>query len=402
MYDVAVIGAGPIGCYTAYQLADKGFDVLLLEEDDEIGRNVVCTGVIGKEAFERFDIPKDSIIAKINRLLFVSPSNIHLEYIHQDELAYVVNRYRFDNGIFQLALSRGVEVKLGEGVQDIREEEDRVVLQTNSSTYRANTAVIATGVNPAPCPASRSKAGEGRGVMRCGVNYELQRSAGMGIVKNFLMGAQINLPEYRTYEELSTANSTVEIHTGRRIAPGSFGWVVPSNGSVRVGVMTEKNPKYWLKKFIENRLNQVISNDDKFREKPIAFGSIERSVSGRILAVGEAAGQVKTTTGGGIFYGLLGSEIAVNMLTKAIKTGNMDYLTEYEQRWRGMLEEEIFMGWHIRKLAKRIDDETLDRLFKRFKRGKFLAMRIIRRINFEYHGALLAFCLKAFGGIIKG
>ena len=57
MYDVAVVGAGPIGSYTAYQLADRGFDVLLLEEDAEVGEDVICTDVIGTEAFERFDLP---------------------------------------------------------------------------------------------------------------------------------------------------------------------------------------------------------------------------------------------------------------------------------------------------------------------------------------------------------
>ena len=374
MYDVAVIGAGPIGSYTAYQLADRGFDVLLLEEHKAVGVNVVCTGIIGKEAFERFNIPLDSVLTKIKTLVFVSPSGIRLEYIHPTDLAYIVDRKRFDLGVFQLAKYKGVEVKLGQRVEEIREDRypaHSVTLKTDGDRYRARIAVIATGVN-----------------------YSLQRSVGMGVVKNFLLGAQTIMP-------VSTSDSTVEIHTGQKIAPGSFAWVVPvNNRKVRVGVLTENNPKYWLKQFIENRMRQKILDPDEIREKPIAFGAIEKSVNSRVLAVGEAAGQIKTTTGGGIFYGLLCSEIAADVLIKALR-GNIDYLMQYEQKWRGLLEEEIFMGQQVREVAKRVDDETLDRMFSRIKKSRFLAKMIVQRINFEYHGALLSFGLRMFRSMLN-
>lgn len=390
MYDVAVVGAGPIGSYTAYQLADRGFDVLLLEEDAAVGEDVICTGVIGTEAFERFDLPLDSILTKIREFTFVSPSGIRLEYIHPDEFVYVVDRERFDKGIFQLAIHRGVEAKLGQKVQEIREDGKTVILKSGGNRYRSRTVVIATGINSAHCPAcpsSQIDTGKERGIMRCGADYELQHSAGIGGVKNFILGAQTIMP-------VSTSDSTVEIHIGQKIAPGSFAWVVPIGyGKARVGLLTEKKSKYWLRQFIENRLGYKILDTDRIREKPIAFGTIEKSVNSRVLVVGEAAGQVKTTTGGGIFYGLLGSEIAADILTKALR-GNIDCLVEYEQRWRGLLEEEIFMGQHIREIARKVDDETLDRLFNRVKRSRLLTMRIVRRINYEYHSALLSFGLK--------
>ncbi|GAH37350.1 unnamed protein product, partial [marine sediment metagenome] len=65
-YDVVVVGAGPIGSYTAYQLADKGFDVCLLDEKENIGENVICAGVIGKDAFKRYDLPGKSILSRID------------------------------------------------------------------------------------------------------------------------------------------------------------------------------------------------------------------------------------------------------------------------------------------------------------------------------------------------
>lgn len=379
MYDVAVIGAGPIGSYTAYQLADRGFDVLLLEEHRAVGADVVCTGMIGKEAFERFNVPLDSILTKIKKLVFVSPSGIRLEYVHPNDLAYIVDRKRFDLGVFRLAKHKGVDARLGERVREIEEDGHAarsVVLKTNRNGYKARTAVIATGVD-----------------------YNLQRSVGMGVVKNFLLGAQISSPIYRINGEVSTSDSTVEIHTGQKIAPGSFAWVVPVNSrKVRVGVVTQKDPKYWLTQFIENRLRHESFDGDGIREKPIAFGTIGKSVNSRVLAVGEAAGQIKTTTGGGIFYGLLCSEIAADVLTKALRS-DIGHLVQYEQRWRGLLEEEILMGRYAREVARRMDDAAFDSMFGKIKKSRFLARKIIQRINFEYHGALLSFGLRMFGHV---
>ena len=56
--DVVVIGAGPTGCYSACELARAGYDVLLLEEHEQVGEPQHCTGVIGLEAFEEFDLPR--------------------------------------------------------------------------------------------------------------------------------------------------------------------------------------------------------------------------------------------------------------------------------------------------------------------------------------------------------
>ena len=57
MRDVAVIGAGPAGLYAAYRLASAGLGVTVLDAQERIGENAVCSGVIGEEAFVRFGLP---------------------------------------------------------------------------------------------------------------------------------------------------------------------------------------------------------------------------------------------------------------------------------------------------------------------------------------------------------
>ena len=111
-YDVIIIGAGPIGAYTAYLLADKGLDVCLLDGKKEIGKDVICAGVIGKEAFKRYDLPGKSILSRISSATFLSPSRLKLEYDPKEVFAYVVDRKKFDKGILKSAVRVGVVLHL--------------------------------------------------------------------------------------------------------------------------------------------------------------------------------------------------------------------------------------------------------------------------------------------------
>ncbi|GAI30340.1 unnamed protein product, partial [marine sediment metagenome] len=161
MYDILVIGAGPIGSYTAYQLADLGFEVILMEEDDEVGKNVICTGVISTEAFQRFNLPKRSIISEIETITFFSPSSVTIDYTSSSTLALVVDRGLFDRGILEQARNKGVDVRLGEKICQVNSHQDFVEVESGNEDctkrVRAKVVVLATGIN-----------------------YQLHRSLGLG------------------------------------------------------------------------------------------------------------------------------------------------------------------------------------------------------------------------------
>ena len=54
LYDVAVIGGGPVGSCVAYKLAEMGYGVVVLEQNGGVGKRVCCTGIIGKECVGSF------------------------------------------------------------------------------------------------------------------------------------------------------------------------------------------------------------------------------------------------------------------------------------------------------------------------------------------------------------
>lgn len=380
MYDVLVVGAGPIGSYTACQLAEVGFEVALLEEDDEVGKDVICTGVIGTEAFERFDLPQRAIISEIKSITFFSPSLEAIDYTPSDTLAYVVDRDIFDKKILQAAQRKGVDVHLGKQVRRINTYKDFVEVESwneglraahrqrdSLETLRAKLVILATGVN-----------------------YRLQRSLGLGVPPSFLKGAQ-------TEVEVKDLRQT-EIYVGRQISPGSFAWAMPlGNGWARIGVLAESKGVSHLEEFLKMRFaGRIKQENPRIVQKRIACGAVKRSVKDRILAVGEAAGQVKTTTGGGIFYGLLCSEIAVHVLQKAFSKGDLSQrgLFQYERLWRSKLGKELKMGQWARKVLRKLTDKQIDKIFRFVREKAFIKKLLEKKVKFDYHASLISSGLK--------
>ena len=366
-YDVIVVGAGPVGSYTAYQLADKGLNVCLLEQKKEIGEDVICAGVLGKEAFKRYDLPVKSIISRIGSVTFVSPQGQRLKYEPGDIFTYVVDRKMFDKGLLKQARRCGVDVFMKQKVTSIRRSRNSCTVACSRRKYPAKIVVLATGVD-----------------------YKLHSKIKMGKPSKFLYGYQIEMP-------ISFSQSNIDIHLGYDFAPGSFGWVVPAGKNAsKIGVILQRKGKAWLEKMLEQKLNFSAAklDEDAIESKLIAFGPIKRSVKGNILAVGEAAGQVKTTTGGGIFYGLLCSEIAVEKVVKTVKDGNS--LEDYELAWRSALMSEFDIGKRLRQIAVRLNDRDIENLFSFVKKNRFWVQLLVPRIDFDYHSNFIFYCLESF------
>jgi flavin-dependent dehydrogenase len=108
-----------------------------------------------------------------------------------------------------------------------------------------------------------------------------------------------------------------------------------------------------------------------------------------VLLVGDAAGQVKPTSGGGIYYGLLCADIAADTLHQALAEDDLSArrLAGYEQRWRKRLGWELRVGYWARRLFERLSNRQLDRLFEVVKdNGIDEALLRAGDLSFDWHG----------------
>ncbi len=382
MYDVIVIGGGPSGLNTAKRLAEGGLEVGVLERKSEIGKDIICTGIVGEEIFRDFNLSKDLILKEIKEIKLVSPFGSSLIYQHPMTFAYVLDRNKFDEYLANIAQSKGVEIKLKNQVVDISVNKDYVEVLTEIKgkylrKYSAKMAIIATGVD-------------------CRLNKKL----GLGFPKDFLNGVQSEL-------EMENIDPTT-IFIGKNIAPRGFAWVVPiSEETVRIGLITDDDPMVYFHHLMEEFYPKKMANMDKERIqfKSIAHGLISKTYGERVLAVGEAAGQVKTTTGGGIYFGLLCSEIASDVILKRFEDGcfSSKALAEYDRLWKRALQKEILVGCYTRKILGKLSDLQIEKIFRIAQNNGIIPL-IRKKGNFDWHSEIILTLIKKspFLEIFKG
>jgi len=405
MIDVLIVGGGPAGCYTASLLGQKGFDVHVLEEHAVIGEPVDCSGVIGAEAFEKLELPESLKLGAISNLTLVSPSELEIKFSPRSALAYVVDRAAFDCLIAARTEQSGVTVHLGCRVVDLCVFSDGVELEI------ANKLGSEEAIRLSSFPASQRPSrlmidelpvtnNESRKIVRAriailagGPRYNLQQKMGMGQPRDFLRTAQVELP----IKDINEA----KILLGSQVAPRSFAWIVPFKRGdkefARVGVSSKKNAVPFLKKLIEQLYSEgrLTSPDASIRSWLIPITPLQRTFADRVLAVGDAAGQTKPTTGGGIYYGLIGAKAATQTVAKAFETGNFssEILRGYEKEWRRHLGGEMRSGAFFRRLVERLTDEEIDGLFRIVQSDGILAA-VTNKARFDWHKDIVQFTLR--------
>jgi digeranylgeranylglycerophospholipid reductase len=381
-HDVIVIGAGPSGLHTARRLAERGFDVLVLEKKGRVGEAVNCAGLIGTEVFDEFGLSSDSVLRRIQDVKLVSPGGISLDYHHPSCFAHVVDRDRFDRGIGELARAAGARIRTGAAVQDVlpssRGVEVKAVARDEEPvSLTARAVVIATGIQ-----------------------QDLSRKLDLGRPAKYLHGVQV---EAEVGEE-----EPLTIFAGTSFAPGGFAWAVPSQpGRVKYGLITERDARRGFEAFRRKHLpnGSVRFEEESVAYKPIAQGLASRTFGPRVLAVGEAAGQVKTTTGGGVAFGLRCAEIAADVLARQVEKGSTmeSGLGDYERLWKRELRTEILLGYYARRIWARLNDSHIERVFQ-FVRSDGVIPIIREKGNFDRHGELILALLRRFNlfGVLDG
>jgi digeranylgeranylglycerophospholipid reductase len=363
--DVAVIGAGPAGLMAARALAAAGHDVVVLEEHDEIGVPVHCTGLLGLDAFDELDIPRHTILTTTHAARFIAADGSSVLVDADRVRAAVIDRADFDRSLADGSRAAGAELRAGARVRSIAVAGDRVIVR--GDTERAS-------VDARAC------------ILACGANYRFNRALGLGVPRAFVQSAQL--------EAEFDGPDHVEVFLGRSIAPGGFAWTVPfTRGGTRcnrIGLMCDERAAALFARFAESiRARHAVAGDawQGPRTKILPLAPVEKTYGHRLLAVGDAAGLVKPTTGGGIYYSLISGQVAADVLGPALTGDDLGEtrLREYEHRWRKRLGSEIRIGLKFRALASRLSDRAIDSLVE-LARIDGLVPLLKQTADFNWHG----------------
>jgi len=342
-YDIVTVGAGVAGCEAALEAARKNARVLLLEEHPQVGLPSHCSGVVSISGLELLGLEAHSSFSQklIHGARFFPPHGESIEVRKKDPVALILNRMKLDQFLAKQAVAAGVELRA----------------KTRASKFErtANGDLLTL--------ADGSKVGAKVIIDASGAGSRLSEQAGLQAPDwgQILPGLQYELADMKDQEDL------VELFFGSKRAPGFFAWSIPTGkNSARVGLASKKgNVKKFLDDLVKEQWPRATVDATKSGSVLVA-GPIARCWSPGFIVVGDAAGQVKQTTGGGIVIGGYCGKLAGIAAASAASHNGAEadrFLRDCDMHWREKFGSDLRKMGLARKLFAGLSDETLDRLF---------------------------------------
>jgi len=334
-YDVGVVGGGPIGAVAARAAAAVGARVLLVEAGDGSGEPARCAGLVSPRAWEALGAPSDCVLREIRGGTLLAPGGPTLHLRASQTKALVIDRARLNRDLLARAGGAGVEIRT----------------HTRAVSARAGSLAVETH--------RREELPVKIVIGADGPRSDVAGFFGLPRPGRLLEASQAVL------DSDAVAADEVEILFGEAVAPGFFAWAIPAEpGRLRVGLATTPghDPRALLDRLLVERYpGAVIARIGGL----IPIEPVARTVTDGALLVGDAAGQVKPTSGGGLYTGTLCGRIAGEIAGYAGLAGRSDAgsLDPYEQRWRAAIGDELRFGAAAHEVLSGFCDEEIDRAF---------------------------------------
>ena len=326
-YDVVIAGGSISGLMSAREIAKKGHSVLVLEEGFEIGTPDHCGGLVSKSALVELGIEptEKTFDSMIDSALIYAPSGKHIEINSKKQKVIVVNRRELDKQVARQAEQAGAEIRVKTGFK----EKTKIGVKTTDGEIGCKVLVDCRGVS--------------------------------ALINNDRDGVLLSA-QYEVYADW-IKDGRVEVYFDNVKYPGFFAWIIPSgNGTGKVGVAgREINVSNLMERFLKNKGNH--STIRKIFAPIWIKGPIKKFVVENTVIAGDAAGQSKPTTAGGIYSCGMGGIFAGNAITKYLESADQVQLKQYQKNWHDKFGKEFEKQRLARKILERVDNKTIDTIF---------------------------------------
>ncbi|TLZ83273.1 MAG: NAD(P)/FAD-dependent oxidoreductase [Methanobacteriota archaeon] len=326
-FDVVVIGAGPAGGYLAGKVAEAGYEVALVEEHREIGEPIQCGGLVTPRVFEYVDC-KETIIGSVHGAELYSPTD---------------------------AVRKGAHTFLGAQAQAAQREDGSVEISIDQDGEpRKLHCKLLVG-----CDGVRSNVAKWFNILR---------------PRKILPGFEVEMTGVRGDPGFVT------LFIGNEIAPGFFGWIIPSGDTARVGLCVGEGNAY---AYLEKMLTRPEVRQYTKGAQPILYiaggiplGFPRRTYADNVLVVGDAACQAKAVSGGGIFTALTCSNFAAQTAIEALESNDFSgrVLHRYHRAWTKSIGKELRKDLAIHESFSKLSDDQFEELFDIFDSPEMLRL----------------------------
>jgi digeranylgeranylglycerophospholipid reductase len=361
--DVTIIGGGPIGASVAQKISKKDYKVAIIEKNKEIGQHLQCAGLVTSRIFKHVNINTNEILQnKIKGANIHSPSN-HIVTLGGDKThALVINRQFFDKKLIDKAVDDKTQIFRNEKFIKTIKKDNKLEIKTNKTIFSRSKLLIGAD----------------------GALSSVRKQYNLPEPEEKLLGIGAEISNTKLDSDF------VEIFVGNKVSPGFFAWIIPLNEEgtkARIGLCIKQNcthpSKYYFNRFLKHKHTKPFFKNIKITKSIggiIPVGFLKKTFDDNLMIVGDAASQVKPTSGGGLYPGLISADFCAKTAITALENNDFSAknLSIYQKKWTDMIGKEIRIGMKFRKIFKDLTDEELDFYLKKFENEK-----IINTIN-EY------------------
>jgi len=353
-FQVAVAGGSISGLLAAREAAKGGASVVVFEEDAEIGTPEHCGGLVSMGGIKNLGMVPDAVAIendRVKKARIMSPFS-GFELNAEKQKVIVLDRRALDKQAALQAQRAGAEVRVKCSVRSVQHDGQGYVVKTSEGDVACDYFVDARGV--------ASIINRNRDGVLSSAQYE--------VFAPWIVG------------------DTIEVAFDSDKYPGFFAWVIPTGeGRGKVGVAGKGiNAASALKSYMDSKgphsaVRRVYA--------PIWVGGpIERFADGRTVIVGDAAGQTKPTTAGGIYTCGMGGMLAGRAIAGAIAAGKDEL--DYKPAWESMFGQEFEKMLLARRLLERLDNRAIGELFSSVPPEKLEEASSTG--DFDFHSAALS------------
>jgi len=359
-YDVLIAGGSVAGLTTARECSSNGNSTIVIEEDHEIGTPEHCGGMVSLSGLQKLGLMLDSNnFQNAVPMARIRSKSASFELSAEKQNVIVVDRRGLDKQIAKQAEDAGAQIRTRCTFKSITKKESKYTIKTSDGEIECKYFVDAKGLG------------------------SLKDASQNGI----LASAQFEV--YAKWIE----GKTVEILFDSDKYPGFFMWIIPmGDGRGKIGVAGKGiNTSVALHEFIRSKGEKYSIIRKIFA--PIWIGGPKSQfVFDRTLIVGDAAGQTKPTTAGGIFSCGMGGVFAGQAISNAIEKNDDTLLYEYEKSWKSMFQKEFQSMLLARKVLERLDNKAIDGIFSSL--SKKAITDVSNFSDFDFHSSALSLFLK--------
>ncbi|MCK4455066.1 MAG: NAD(P)/FAD-dependent oxidoreductase, partial [Thermoplasmata archaeon] len=273
-----------------------------------------------------------------------SPGGHRITIGGASERAVVLDRAMFDRGVAEAASRAGAEMLLDTQAVAARRSSDgvTVTLAHAKETEKAKCKIL---------------------VGADGVKSRVARWFDLSQPDTTVSGFQAEMFGGELDEDM------VSLYVGRDVAPGFFAWIVPAADTMRVGLCVKEGSAFGhFEKFLENPLVSERLKEAEpisYQAGMIPFGLSKRTADDNVVIVGDAACQVKATSGGGLYTGLVSAEECAKVLVRALESKDYSHgsLSAYEKAWFERIGGEIKRDLLLHRAFAKLSDKQFERIF---------------------------------------